>query len=313
MNIPKKLTHLKNNNPWIKILWFKRLKQKEKRMRKQDLRERIINIFNSGNSYKINLDNPITFYDKLNWLKLNYRNSLMPIVSDKFEVRKYLKDRGYENILNDLLGVWDNVNDINLKTLPQRFILKSTHGSGPSWIFLVKDKNNVNWFAQLLVMKQWLRNKIDWLGGEWHYGEMKPRIIAEKYLEDEYGELRDYKFHCFGGVPKFVSVFTGRSSAEGKKQLTYNRNWIHLPLTFDAVKHPDLHLEKPENIEAMFKLAEELSSPFPYVRIDFYNVKGKIIFGEFTFFNASGFQSSFTDEAQLLIGSWLKLPPANNV
>lgn len=311
MNIRKKLTHLKNNNPWLKILWFKRLKQREKKVRGQDLRERIINIFNSGHSYSINLDNPVTFYDKLNWLKLNYRNPLMPIVSDKFEVRNYLEDLGYGFLLNDLLGVWDNVKDINIDSLPDRFVLKSTHGSGTSWIFLVKDKNKVNWFAQKLVMKQWLKNKIDWMGGEWHYGEMKPRIIAEKFLDGDNGELTDYKIHCFNGEISHILVCTGR--AQGNlKYFYFDKDWNFLRINKFGLEAPDgFTLPKPQNIGQMIEIAKELSKPFPVVRIDFYEDKGKIYFGEFTFFESSGFDDDYTYEAQKQLGAKITLPEKN--
>lgn len=309
----KKMVDLKNHNHFMRFLWFKTLAYREKRSKEKSDIECIKSGFTRAFGYEPNLGNPQTFYEKLNWMKLHYRNDLMPIVADKYLVHDYLRGEGYSYLLNDIIGVWDSVDEFNEKELPDRFVLKATHASGTGWNLIVKDKASVAWFPFKKVMRQWLKQKIDWMGREWHYAEMTPRIICEKYLEDESGELRDYKFHCFGGVAKFVSVFYGRYSGDGKHHFSLDREWHLLPLTFDSVNNPsDFNMDKPANLDEMFNLAEKLSKPFPYVRVDFYNVKGKIYFGEFTFFNASGFSSSFTDEAQRIIGEWLILPCANN-
>lgn len=308
----KKLVKLKNDNPYLKLLWFKHLARRASKAESIPDREWIEIAFERTFGRKPDLDNPNTFYEKINWLKLNYRNSIMPIVSDKYLVHQYLKNNGYSELLNDLIGVWDNANDFCADKLPDKFVLKASHASGTAWSLIVKDKNNVNWNATRMVMRQWLKQKIDWMGREWHYGEMKPRIICEKYLEDESGELRDYKFHCFGGVPRYVNVCIGRFTKH-KQFLCFDRNWNLLPFTNDALNlSNDFNLERPKNIDRMFELASELSKGFPYVRVDFYNVNGKIYFGEFTFFDFSGFASPYTDEAQRVIGSWLTLPEANH-
>lgn len=311
MSLREKLGKIKSNNSLLKYLWFKSLKRREKIVDKQNLQTRIENIFNSSHSYTLNLKNPETFYDKLNWLKLNYRNELMPVVADKYEVRKYLEDLGYSYLLNDLLGVWDYVKDIDIKSLPDKFVLKSTHGSGPNWIKIVNDKSKVNWFAEKLVMKQWLKNRIDWMGGEWHYGEMKPRIIAEKFLEGENGELTDYKIHCFNGKAAYILVCVGR--AQGKvKFYCMDRNWNLLRINRASVEAPDgFSLPKPKNIDRMIKIAEELSKPFPVVRMDFYEDNSKVYFGEFTFFESSGFDDDYTYKGQKYIGDLITLPDAN--
>lgn len=311
MTLREKLGKKKSNNSLLKYLWFKSLKRRENKALKQDLRERIENIFLSGHNYPLNLDNPETYSDKLNWLKLNYRNSLMPVVADKYKVRKYLEDLGYGYLLNDLLGVWDNVKDIDIKSLPDKFVLKSTHGSGPTWIKIVNDKSKVNWFAEKLVMKQWLKNKIDWMGGEWHYGEMKPRIIAEKFLDGGKEGLVDYKIHCFNGRAAFVMVCIGRAEGNLKfycmtpewELLRINKNGCEAPSGF---KPP-----KPDNVDEMVRLAEKLASPFPVVRMDFYDVQGKIYFGEFTFFESGGFDKGYTEGGQKIVGDMITLPEAN--
>lgn len=311
MTFHKRLIKLKNDNPWFRYLWFKIFNRKAKKASGQNIREKIIKRFNSNHSYSINLEKPETFYDKLNWLKLNYHHPLMPKVSDKYEVREYLTRLGYGYLLNDLLGVWDNVEDIDIKNLPNQFVLKSTHGSGGAWNLIVKDKNKINWYPQKLVMKQWLINKIDWLGGEWHYGEMKPRIIAEKFLDDGGNGLTDYKIHCFNGKPQFILVCKGR--AEGNvKYYCFDTNWNLLRINKASCAAPEgFSLPKPKNINKMIELAEELSKPFPVVRMDFYDVKGKIYFGEFTFFESSGMDDDYTFEGQLFLGDKITLPVAN--
>ena len=311
MTLRKKLVKLKNDNPYLKLLWFKRLARRAKKAEKIPDKLWIEKSYEKVFGKKINLDNPQTYYEKLNWLKLHYRNELMPIVADKYAVRQYLIDIGHGDLLNGLLGVWDNIDDFNPNELPERFVLKASHASGTAWSLIVKDKNTVNWDATRLVMREWLNQRIDWMGREWHYGEMKPRIICEKYLEDESGELRDYKFHCFNGFPKWCSVFTGRYQGE-KRQVCFDLDWKHIHLRDDDnLVALDFTMKKPKSFNDMVRIATELSKPFPMVRVDFYDVNGKLYFGEMTFFNASGFGLGWTSDAQHIIGSWLILPKAN--
>lgn len=310
--IKDKLRKIKNSNPWVKWLWFKGLKRRARKANSEDLATRMTNIFNAGHSFPLDLEKPRTYSDKLNWMKLYYRNPLMPVVSDKFEVRKYLENLGYGYLLNDLLGVWDNVKDMDIKSLPERFVLKSTHGSGPSWIKIVEDKKKVKWYPQKLIMKQWLKNTIDWMGGEWHYGEMKPRIIAEKFLEDKNARgLTDYKIHCFNGKAAFVMVCVGR--AEGNlKFYCMTPDWELLRINRNGVEAPEgFKPPKPENVDEMVRIAEDLAKPFPVVRMDFYDVDGKIYFGEFTFFESGGFDKGYTYEGQNIVGNMITLPEPN--
>lgn len=315
MSIRKTLVKFKNDNPWALLLWFHQLAKRAKSSKSISDRDLITNRYKVIFGKEPDLENPKTYYEKLNWLKLHYRDDLMPIVADKFTVRKYLTDLGYSELLNDIYGCWDNVNDVDIPSLPDKFVLKATHASGTGWSKIVLDKHQINWFAYKKIMNQWLTQGIEWLGREWHYGKMKPRIICEKFLKDESGELRDYKFHCFNGVPKFVSIFTGRFT-KNKMELVHNFDGKLLPYTPEAIKllkeNPDFKIPFPENFEEMRKTAEELCKPFPMVRVDFYSANGKIYFGEFTFFDGSGLTPGYTEEAQLEIGEMLTLPPANN-
>lgn len=310
MNIRKILTKLKNNNPYLKYLWFLNLARKSKKAKLISDKRWIETVYKKAFGSNINLENPQKYYEKLNWLKLNYRNNLMPIVADKYAVREYLKNKGYEYLLNELIGVWDNIKDFNPKTLPDRFVLKASHASGTAWSLIVKNKSKINWTSYRPIFKQWLKQGIGWLGREWHYNMMKPRIICEKYLEDETGELRDYKFHCFNGEPKMISIFTGRFTNKG--EYCHDLEGNLLPYTPEAIEalnnNPSFRLPLPEKFDEMKKISEDLSKPFPMVRVDFYEINGKIIFGELTFFDGSGFDKSYTADAQREIGSWLKLP-----
>lgn len=312
-SLKKKISKIKNKNPWLKYVWFKVLKQRERKARKiSDIECIIYNYYNAFGNYP-SLENPKFFFEKLQWLKLNYRNPLMPIVSDKFLVHQYLKDLGYGYLLNHIIGVWDNIKDFNPNELPQRFVLKATHSSGDAWNLIVRNNHKFNWFANKKVMSEWLNNSIDWLGREWHYGEMKPRIIGEEYLEDSKGELVDYKFHCINGEPQFVIICMGRYT-EKKRFLTFDKAWNILPFTNDSKEYINKNIKLPslpQNYDEMWKLAGELSKPFPYVRVDFYNVDGKIYFGEFTFFSSSGFKGPYSEEAQKYMGDAICLPEAN--
>ena len=311
MDIKKKISNLKKNNSWLKYAWFLSLKFREKKARKEDSVERMKNIFRAGHDYDLNLKEPSTYSDKLNWLKLYYRNPLMPIVADKYKVRSYLQKLGYDYLLNDMIGVWDNINDIDINSLPDKFVLKTTHGSGPNWIQIVKDKKKINWFWQKKIMNQWLKNSIEWMGGEWHYGEMKPRIIAEKFIEDRKGQLIDYKIHCFNGKAAFVMVCVGR--VEGNlKFYCMTPDWELLRINQNGCEAPEgFKPEKPESIDEMVRIAEDLSKPFPVVRMDFYDLEGKIVFGEFTFFESGGFDRGYTYEGQKIVGKMINLPEPN--
>ena len=256
---------------------------------------------------EINLENPTRYTEKLQWLKLFYRNELMPIVSDKFAVRKYLEDNGYGWMLNDLIAVYENVDDIDIAALPERFVLKAAHGSG--WNLIVKDKNEIDWFIWKKIMKSWMKQNLYWFGREWNYQSQKPRIIIEKYLEDDSGELRDYKIICMNGEPGFMQIDQNRAT-------NHKRVYVDVegkPLQFgDSHDASDLagfvfgDLQKK-----MIEIARELAKPFPMVRVDFYAYNGSIIFGELTFFGGSGFFKFDPDEMDEELGAKIILPEPN--
>lgn len=310
MSIKNTLSRWKDDNPYLKFLWLQTLYRREwkKKSAMTDI-ECINSLYKSYCGHLPNLDHPQKFSEKMQWLKLHYRNELMPIVGDKYTVRQYLEEHGYGHLLNEMIAVYKSVEDFDVEKLPQQFVLKATHSSG--WNLVVKDKAKISWGIWKRMMRYWLTHDIEWNGREWHYGQMKPRIICEKYLEDKSGGLMDYKFYCFNGEPKFMQLNVDRGLATATQNY-YDLEWKLLPFGKTHVHNPNIHPEKPAQFDDMVKLAAELSKPFPYVRMDFYEANGRIYFGEFTFFPASGMPDFIPQEWDYKVGIMLKMPNQTN-
>lgn len=247
-----------------------------------------------------NLENPKKFSEKQQWYKLNDRKPLQEKCADKYEVREYIKSCGYGSLLNEIYGIYEKVEDIDIDKLPKQVVLKATHGSG--FNLIVKDKDNVNWKMWKRIMKSWLNQDIYWSGREWVYKNLKRRIVVEKYLEDETGELRDYKFFCFNGEPRFMQLEVGRFG-KNKTRNFYDMEWKLMPFGKELPHNPDLHVEKPYAFEEMKRIAKELSKPFTFVRVDLYQVGGKVYFGELTFFPAGGAPDFVPKEYDEVVGN----------
>ena len=310
MNIKSIIRDLRNKSLIIQLAWNQyRFFRWKWLLKVHDDYKYICKTYKKSLGININLAKPERFTEKLQWLKLFYRDSVMQICSDKYEVREYLKEKGYAHLLNELIAIHDNIDDIDTQKLPDKFVIKAAHGSG--WNLIVKDKNKVNWFMWKRIMKSWLKQNLYWFGREWNYASQKPRIIIEKYLEDDTGELRDYKFFCFSGVVKYFKIDYGRYTTHRANY--YDRNSMLQPFG-EAGYMPDLKeiIQIPSNISQMITIAEELSQKFPFCRVDFYSCDGKIIFGEMTFFPASGFGRFEPDEYDKMLGNHLILPDANH-
>ena len=305
----KSLVRIKESNLFLRYIWLEMLRLRSRRERKLFSDCECINrlYFKYSGRYP-NLDNPVLFSEKMQWLKLHYRNGLMPIVGDKYEVRKYLKDRGFGYLLNQLIAVYDTIDAFSPSNLPEKFVLKATHASG--WNFIVKDKKKVKWWIRKKHMNYWLHNDIEWNGRDWHYGEMKPRIICEKYLEDESGGLMDYKFFCFNGEPRFLQVNIDRGLSTSTQNY-YDLEWRLLPFGKSHPHNPNKIIPKPRRLDKMIELAKDLSAPFPFVRVDLYQSGGCIYFGEFTFFPCSGMPDFIPSDYDRIVGEMLDLPEAN--
>jgi hypothetical protein len=247
-------------------------------------------IFKKMMGYSLNLRNPCTFNEKLQWLKLYNRNPLYTTLVDKYAVKKWVADKIGCQYVIPTLGVWSHFDDIDFDSLPNQFVLKCTHDSGG--LVICKDKNCLNKDKVKKEIEDCLKKNFYYQCREWPYKNVPPLIIAEKYMEDEKdGELRDYKFYTFNGEPKFLLLATNRQSKDKPLCFDYfDMEFNHLPLTNHW--HPNNEYElphKPFGFEQMKDLARALAKNIPHVRVDFYEVNGQIYFGEMTFFDMGGF------------------------
>lgn len=263
---------------------------------------------------KLNLKNPQRYSEKIQWYKLYYRDSIMKKCVDKFEVRKYVEEKSCSELLNDVYGVFDSSDDIDFDELPNSFVIKDTLGGGGNSVIIVKDKSMLNIKETREKMKSWLSNVSKKNPGrEWVYDNQKHRIIIEKYINSQNRMgLIDYKFFCFSGKVKYVYAITNRTLGKSAKLGIFDYEFNLLPYYRVGKEKLANHIEKPKNYKQMVEYAELLSSDFPHARIDFYNVDGKIIFGEITFFNASGYSQFDPDEFDIELGKQFILPKKNN-
>lgn len=255
---------------------------------------------------ELNLANPQTFNEKLQWLKLYDRKPEYTTMVDKYAVKKYVADIIGEEYIIPTLGVWNHFDEIDFDKLPNQFVLKCTHDSGG--IVICKDKNKLDLKSAKKKIEKCLKRNYYWSSREWPYKDVKPRIIAEPYMEDsKYGSLTDYKFFCFNGKMKCLYISIGSHTTKQKLQF-FDRNFNILPIKRSDYLDFDKIPEKPFHLDDMIVLAEKLSRDIPHTRIDFYYIHNRIYFGEITFFTGSGF-IPFTDKKwDYKLGSWLKLP-----
>lgn len=254
----------------------------------------------------INLENPITFNEKINWLKLFWLDQRAVVCSDKYRVRDYVRQKGLGHILNELCadGVYSSPVDIDLRQLPEKFVLKATHAS--DFNLICTDKSAVDWRLWRMIMCWWLRIQYEYMAGEWPYRTDAPRIICEKYLENSDGsELIDYKFFCFDGKPELIFLASNRK--KHVKSDFYDVQWRKQP--FRWIYEPSgRDFPKPKCLEEMVAYARCLSESFPYSRIDFYEVDGKVYFGEITFFHGAGKGWFHPECIDSELGAKLRLP-----
>jgi hypothetical protein len=259
-------------------------------------------------SREVNLQNPVNYNDKIQWLKLNWRDNLATKCADKYEVREIIEEKVGSELLNELYGVYESVDEIDIDLLPKSFVLKGTHGSG--FNIICKDKDSLNWKIELDKMSDWLKTNYYSLGREWVYDGIKPRIICEKYIEEpETGELKDYKIFCFDGKPKFIQVDFNRFIDH--KRNIYDISWNFLDVEIEYPNDSNHIIKRPQTLETMLKISKVLSEGFPHVRIDFYEVNKKVIFGEMTFFHGNGFEKFKPKEFEVTMGEMIKLPKSS--
>ena len=260
--------------------------------------------YQNNTGHKLDLNSPKSFSEKMNWYKLFGRIPLMSQCADKVGVREYVKSCGLEDTLNEIYGIYTRVGDIPFNSLPDSYVIKAAHGSHMSIIKRPGERINI-WQSKLMI-NSWLHQNIYWAGREWVYKNVPKRIIAERYLEDETGELRDYKFFCYHGVPHFLQYDAGRFKNEHYRNF-YDMDLNLLDITDDSTKtNPDIVAIDRLNFERMKEIASVLSKPFQFVRCDLYFVCGKIYFGELTFFDGGGYSGFSKEEYDILFGEpWI--------
>lgn len=256
---------------------------------------------------KLDLKDPKTFNEKLQWLKLYDRKPEYTKMVDKCEAKKYVAELIGEEYIIPTLGVWDRVEDIDFEALPNQFVLKCTHDSGG--LVVCKDKSSLDIEAVRIKLNKCLKRNYYWHGREWPYKNVKPRIIAEKYMEDAVTEeLRDYKFFCFNGVAKALFIATERQDSNNETKFDFfDMDFKHLDFT-NGHPNADVLPKKPENFDQMRVLAEKLSKNVPHLRADFYEVNGKVYFGELTFSHWSGMVAFEPEKWDYKFGEWIELP-----
>lgn len=253
-----------------------------------------------------NLKNPQTFSEKIQWLKLYDRNPQYTNLVDKYEVKKIVAELIGEQYIIPTLGVWNNADEIDFDTLPNQFVLKATHDSGR--IIICKDKSKLDKEWARKEMAKSLERDFYALTREWPYKDVPRRIIAEEYMEDfETKELRDYKFFCMDGDTKLLFIATGRQTKSEPDFDFFDLNFNHLPFKHGHPNAPILP-NKPKNFELMKNLSNELSKGLPQVRVDLYEINGKVYFGELTFFHHSGMVPFDPEEWDYKLGKMVRLP-----
>lgn len=257
---------------------------------------------------KLNWKNPVTFNEKLQWLKLYDRKSVYRTMVDKFESKQYVAERaGWEYVVPVVGGPWDSFDEIDFDTLPERFVLKTTHDCGGVWI--CKDKASLDHAAARRFIETHLKNNYYLHCREWPYKDVKPRVFAEQYLENSGDrDLREYKFFCFDGVPRLMFVASQRQDQNQETKFDFfDMEFHHLPI-INGHPNSDCEIECPAHFAQMKQIAAELSQGIPHLRVDLYEASGQIYVGELTFSHWGGFVPFEPEAWDEQLGAWLTLP-----
>lgn len=318
-NLKMKLRALSKDNALFSRLYHAAARIKTERLREMSDEDFLKRKFKENTGKELNLDNPQTFNEKLQWLKLHDRNPLYTQLVDKYRVRKYVAEKIGAEYLNNLYGVYDNFDKIDLNKLPNQFVLKCNHDCGS--IVICKDKSRFDFEKAKNQFENALRHNYYLESREWPYKNVVPKIIAEEYLEDSFlsantdifadaDGLIDYKFYCFSGVPKFLYVGFANIKNGVKRDLLsfFDLKWNPTPFyRKDHEKFP-IALDKPELFEKMIEIASILSKGIPFVRVDLFSINKRILFSELTFFPGGGYGEFYPKEYNNILGSWIELP-----
>lgn len=279
--------------------------EEEKKRPESEYPKLLAKIYKERMGHALDWHNLRTYTEKMQWEKIYDKNPLKSILADKYLVRKWVSEKIGDSYLIPLLGVWDSFSEINFSELPDRFVLKTNHGTGTNLI--VKDKNTINYKRAKKCFDDWMNMDFAFVNSyQLHYSKINRKIIAEQYLETDRGELQDYKFLCFDGEPKYCWVDLGRFS--NHTRTVFDLDWTLQPWTqqnYGISKEP---IPKPKNFEKMIEIARILSCGFSHVRVDLYNVNGQIFFGEMTFTNGSGLDPIVPEKYDLMLGELWNIP-----
>jgi len=252
-------------------------------------------------------DNPQTFNEKLQWLKVYDRKYEYTVMVDKFLAKKYAADKIGEEYIIPTLGAWERFEDIDFDTLPNQFVLKCTHDSGG--LVICRDKSKFDKKEARKKIEKCLNRNFYWQSREWPYKNVKRKILVEKYMEDASAEeLKDYKFYCFNGIPKFLYLSQGLENHTTARISYVTLDWKIADFYRDDYLPFDELPAKPKMFERMIELAKQLSEGISFLRVDFYEINGKIYFGEMTFYPGGGFTRFAPEEWDYKLGSWIELP-----
>ena len=253
---------------------------------------------------KMNIQNPKKYGDKIQWIKLNYRNERITQCNDKVRVRDYVKEKGYAYLLNEVLGIYKTVEEIDFDSLPVSFAMRANHGS--SWNIICHDKYKLDRENEFRKMDLWINSNYCTMNYEWGYKNIEPKIICEKYLGDHEGNTpNDYKFFCFDGEPRVIAVDYDRF--KNHKRNIYDSEWNFLDCRINFMNDVNHNIERPQNFDEMLNICRNLSADFPHVRVDLYEVKGKLYFSELTFYNGSGMSQVLPESFDLQMGEWITI------
>ena len=265
--------------------------------------------FYKKTGYFPNLDNPQTLNEKLTWLKLYYHDKSQTECADKITFKDYVSRVLGQEYVIPTIRTYERLDDINFDDLPNKFVIKSNCGWGGNQVIIVKDKKKVKIDKLKANINSWLIpwNNYFYQSFEWDYEDIKPKIIVEEYLEDINGDIPDYKFFCYNGEPKTILVIEDRFQKGKIKKTFLDNNWNVLPIRRPK-SQVNKKIKKPENYDEMMKIARHLSKGFPFVRVDFYNLKNKIYIGELTFYPGGGVEPFASKKWDIELGRPLELP-----
>ncbi|ACS99092.1 ATP-grasp fold amidoligase family protein [Paenibacillus sp. JDR-2] len=240
--------------------------------------------FYINHGYKLNLNYPKTLSEKIHWIKINGKLTRFSDLVDKYEVRRYVGNIIGEEYLIPLIGVYENSRKIDFNKLPKEFIIKATHSSG--WNLIVSDKSKLNWSITCRKIDKWINASFYRITGEENYKNIRGRVVIEELIHDDSGDLKDYKFFCYHGEPKYVQLDGGRYNTH--KRDMYDTDWNKINVRY-GYNNFDTPIEKPKMLDLMVELSRKLSKGFAFVRVDLYCVnESEILFGEMTFTPGNG-------------------------